>query len=243
MSFALLPDAFGTTHSDDIFNYGQMSNLIKSNITLNERLWTLRPPLLNINSSLSQSYDPSSWWYYTGNTTVNGEWIEQAGHSSCLPSDTYQWGFSSLMLFTFSIITIMFACVMAALHWNTEWHSRASHYKQHISIYRDALDLSSELRLQLGDENVEEMSAKEIDELVKKRRGAVRLDVDKLAPSRSEQRRSRSRKDSAALGRSGYQLIERLSTSLPGIMKGPTVGEEEIALRPTSSKQPVFEGT
>ncbi|KAK5133342.1 hypothetical protein LTR08_007776 [Meristemomyces frigidus] len=260
-SFALLPGlpintSTGAYETMDSYYRNLIWNHIASNITLDGRLWELKPPPLNVTfPNRNYPFYPHAAVYSTGNsttgiTTITGDWMKQPGHSFCIPSNDYQWGFSLLMLFAFCIYTAVFACVLGALHWDYEWHSRASRYEHHNSVYRDALDLSSELRTQSGHYDVEGMSAKDIDDYVKQHKGAVRLDVDQLPLSRSEQRqnrrrkRKRSRKSSAAgFGRSKYHLVERVGTLLPAFMKGPTVREESMELRLTSTSEPVFEGT
>lgn len=212
---------------------------VESNLTLDGHLWMLQSPTLDIEW---QDYgNATSIWYGPGNTTMSGEWIQETGHSSCLPSNTYQWGFSSLMLFCFCIATTVFVCVVVALRRNNERHSRASQYKQHFSLYRDVLDLASELHT-LGDEDIEEMSANEIEKYVTQHKGSVRLKIDELLPSASEQR-ARSRKENVTYGRAGFDHIKHILDSLPAFKNIPMVHEEEIALRSTPSTQHVFEGT
>lgn len=220
-------------------------NRLESSFNTSGRVYTLPPPLLDI--SLSDGPDAVPLYSAGDNITVTREWMIAPGHSYCLPDDTYQWGFSFMMLFCFCIATALFVCVVAALHWNNEWRSRASRYKQHFSLYRDALDLSLELRA-LGDRDVENMSAKELDEYVKQCRGAVRLELDSLRVPSLEESSITDRIRRAAFRLSKpLQWMRRLAGLLPGFKKkekkDPAVAEEEMALWSKAPDQPVFEGT
>ncbi|KAK5110408.1 hypothetical protein LTR85_001033 [Meristemomyces frigidus] len=218
-------------------------SVTESNLTLNGHLWVLQAPVLDI--VYDWTYLPAAelFLYSAGNSTISGDWIQQKGHSQCIPSNRYHWGFSSLMLFSFCVATFLFACIVSVLHYSNERHSRASNYTQHFSLYRDALDLSLELRA-LGDGDVEKMSAKEVDDYVKRHKGLVHLETDLLLPSKVERRHARPKRNGGH-GRPVYRQIKRLGDSLPGLRKkkGTTIDEEEIALHTTGSSQPVFEGT
>lgn len=234
-------DYFEAWFDVDVTGYGVYTPLpIKSNITWMGHRWDLEVPTLNISFQYDE-YAPIDRWFAPGNISMTGEWIGGTNHTSCLPSDSYQWGFSSLMLLSFCIATILFVCIVAALRRSNERHSRAMRYKQHFSVYRDALDVSLALR-SLGDQDVEEMSAKDLDEYIGQRKPSLRLDIDDLLPSRSE-RKAFGRNRGVTSVRSGLQFLKRAGDSLPSFKKTPIVQEEEIALRSTPSTRSVFEGT
>ncbi|KAI7331674.1 hypothetical protein KC315_g5014 [Hortaea werneckii] len=89
--------------------------------------------------------------------------IRTSKKGKCLPSKDYVWGFSSLMLFTFCILTILVLSLLIVLHYDAYWNSMADRYKLRISAFRDVLDLAEELRAHYGEAEVASMSAPELD--------------------------------------------------------------------------------
>ena len=245
-SFELAPLKPGeASPNSSVWDFEYYQNRTLSNITLQGKLWTLQPPPLEafdleyVCSNGDTGY-VNAVTYSIGNTTISCSWIEQPGHNFCLPSNKYQWGFSSLMLLTFCIITIVFASVLAALHWDAEWHGRTNHQSHYVSTYRDALDLSAELRTQLGDDDVEQMSAKDIEEKVKQHKGFMRVEVGHLSLSRSERYQGRFRRRRVATSEHGdpeAHLIEELGVGSCGLKPGPGVVGESVELSPALSKQ------
>ncbi|RMZ07715.1 hypothetical protein D0860_04983 [Hortaea werneckii] len=88
---------------------------------------------------------------------------ELAAEGKCLPSKDYVWGFSSLMLFTFCMLTILILLLLIVLHYDAYCNSMADRYKLRISAFRDVLDLAEELRAHYGEAEVASMSAPELD--------------------------------------------------------------------------------
>ncbi|KAI7483406.1 hypothetical protein KC351_g5183 [Hortaea werneckii] len=88
---------------------------------------------------------------------------ELAAEGKCLPSKDYVWGFSSLMLFTFCMLTILILLLLIVLHYDAYCNSVADRYKLRISAFRDVLDLAEELRAHYGEAEVASMSAPELD--------------------------------------------------------------------------------
>jgi hypothetical protein len=102
----------------------------------------------------------------------------------CLPGNDYIWGFSSLMLFTFCMITIAVALLLMTLHYDAYFNSAADRYKLSISPYRDVLDLAEELRAHYGSVETAEMPAKELDRAMREDPVATGLETDTLHRSR-----------------------------------------------------------
>lgn len=111
------------------------------------------------NDSLPRFYDdPGS------GEVVNSTWIRS--QTVCQPAKTYQWGFSALMLFSFSILTIVYGLVMMQMNFYV-WHRTSINKRDlHFSVYRDILDLAAEIKAELGD-GVEDISAKDLDKCMK----------------------------------------------------------------------------
>lgn len=91
------------------------------------------------------------------NVTYPGDSLAQIG--ICLPSKDYVWGFSSLMLFTFCMLTVVVLLLLVTLHYDVYCNSMADQYKMRISPYRDVLDLAEELRAHYGEAEVASMAA------------------------------------------------------------------------------------
>lgn len=98
----------------------------------------------------------------------------------CLPSNGYTWGFSSLMLFTFCMLTIVIGMFLIALHIDAYCNSSADRYKLYISPYRDVLDLAAELRAHYGATEAENMPAKALDEAMREDPAVAGLDTELL---------------------------------------------------------------
>lgn len=64
--------------------------------------------------------------------------------------------------------------------------SRADRYQYHHSKYRDILDLAEEIRNELGDEATE-MPPEQLKRQINTRTGRVRVDLEDLPLSRSEE--------------------------------------------------------
>ena len=138
--------------------------------------------------SLTANYPPSpdnpsgNTYFAFGNTTHSAGEVESSG--KCLPTDGYIWGFSSLMLFTFCMITIAVALLLITLHYDAYFNSAADRYKLHISPYRDLLDLAEELRAHYGAAQAADMPAKELDKAMGEDPVATGLETETLHRSR-----------------------------------------------------------
>jgi hypothetical protein len=169
-------DVGGLVRNESAFN----SKVVIENIT-----YDLNGDLLRVTRNLPPSRVYSSiefTWFAFGNTSYNASNIEARG--KCLPSDEYVWGFSSLMLFTFCMITTAVALILITLHYDAYFNSATDRYKLSISPYRDVLDLAEELREHYGSAETAEMSAKELDRAMREDPVATRLETETLHRSR-----------------------------------------------------------
>jgi len=124
----------------------------------------------------------TTWLAYDNNISYTASDILERG--KCLPADDYIWGFSSLMLFTFCMITIAVALILITLHYDAYFNSAADRYRLSISPYRDVLDLAEELRAHYGVAETADMPAKELDGAMRKDPVATGLETDTLHRSR-----------------------------------------------------------
>jgi hypothetical protein len=129
------------------FTYGNGEFFqFNSSIFIEGKNYTLGYPLLEV---IAQP-ELASAQYSTlpdTNHSLTTDWI--SANSFCRPANTYHWGFASLLLLVFCIISTLFALIILLLRWDIYWNSRAGRFKSHISIYRDAIDLVAELTRQL----------------------------------------------------------------------------------------------
>ncbi|RMY63482.1 hypothetical protein D0863_10513 [Hortaea werneckii] len=103
----------------------------------------------------------------------------------CLPSKDYVWGFSSLMLFTFCMLTILILLLLIVLHYDAYCNSMADRYKLQISAFRDVLDLAEELRARYGEAEVASMSAPELDQFMQTDPAMIGLETATLRNPRA----------------------------------------------------------
>ncbi|KAK3625239.1 hypothetical protein LTR56_012034 [Elasticomyces elasticus] len=108
-------------------------------------------------------------------------------NTTCQPSTNYHWGFSSLLLFAFCVTSVAFASTMFLLDAESFWHGRADVLYMPVNVYRDALDLSIELRARYG-ERVDQMPSKQLLNLVGRERSQMSLDLTHLPQSRKRMR-------------------------------------------------------
>lgn len=163
-----------------------------SSIMINETTYNLDfPPVQVLWQSLWSYTKYYSLPGFTNSTFTKDSILE---NSFCRPANTYQWGFASLLLFTFCVMTVMFVLIVTALRCDVYWNSRAGRLKSNISIYRDAMDLAIELQAQFGERAVE-LSARELEEHIQGQKGAVSLQTVDLPLARwSEHKLRRARR-------------------------------------------------
>lgn len=118
-----------------------------------------------------------------GNDAYIGDSL--AGFGTCLPSKDYVWGFSSLMLFTFCMLTVVVLLLLITLHYDAYCNSMADQYKLRISPYRDVLDLAEELRAHYGEAEVVSMAATELDKAMQKDPATITLETATLHKTRA----------------------------------------------------------
>jgi hypothetical protein len=126
------------------------------------------------------------------NVTVRGDDLAKIG--VCLPSKEYVWGFSSLMLFTFCMLTVTILLLLIVLHYDAYFNSMADRYKSQISPYRDVLDLAEELRAHYGETEVMSMPARDLDKAMQRDPATTGLETANLHKTRAARWKQSSRK-------------------------------------------------
>jgi hypothetical protein len=174
---------------------------IESNVSFGDAMFTLPAPPLDLRkmsigtngSSLQQqigqdkfSYTNKSWTY---NDTVFDD-MEVRDSSVCIASDQYSWGFSSMLLLTFCIYTLLFSAALILLQAEVYWYSRSDRLDLSNSIYTDILFLADAIQARFGH-GIWDIPVKELDKQVRDHRGGISVDVDKLPCSRMEMRTRR----------------------------------------------------
>jgi hypothetical protein len=215
-SCSISETSFGRTMGN--YSMKQLSANTTSNITIRGTRISLPAPPLNISfafhyadpriaainaTSASEFWWGVSYWFsshvydYQGNMSsydkfFNGsiyteEFIKRTG--ICIASEAYSWGFSSLLLLTFCIYTLLFATTLITLQTEVYRHSRLDRDHQSHSIYADILAIAEALK-SIPEYNLLELlrSPKEIDEKIGGRKHGIRFDMRGLPLARSDEK-------------------------------------------------------
>lgn len=116
----------------------------------------LPAPSLNATTTLSgiallDLREPSMQYYVIGGrqgTLYNSTYVKS--HSSCKPSETYQWGFSYIFLFMVSIFNFLWSVIMVCMWLDTRRASRMYKIGKRPGLLRSVLDLSAAVQEELG---------------------------------------------------------------------------------------------
>lgn len=171
-----------------------VENCTNSTIVIRNTTYNIMTPIrLSANTDLKgQAYSSTRFVWGDQNSTIRGEDLADLG--ICLPSKEYVWGFSSLMLFTFCMLTVAVLLLLIILHYDAYFNSMADRYKLQISPYRDVLDLAEELRSHYGETEVASMPARELDKAMQRNPATTGLETATLHKTRAARWRQSSRK-------------------------------------------------
>ena len=126
--------------------------------------------------------------FAVGDSVVDREYMTT--NSICQTLNTYKWGFSSLPLFFFCILTALYVLALAMLQWEVYRYSRIGRVAGSPSIYRDILTLADEIRTRFVPP-VQEFTAAELETMVRTDMKPLRADLGSLPLSRSEEAKMR----------------------------------------------------
>jgi hypothetical protein len=191
-------------------------NLINSTIVIRGTNYTLDVPL-DIRAVNTAAEGRVTMFAYQNNI-MSGLEVERDG--KCLPANGYIWGFSSLMLFTFCMITIVVAILLIVLHFDAYCYSYADRYKLYMSPYRDVLDLAHVLDAHFGAAEVASTSARELDKAMQKDPATTGLETVALHPPRAL--RWRQSPDSK------WPFVAKDVGTRPGVDRRGTEAEESL---------------
>ena len=106
-------------------------------------------------------------------------------HSSCKPSETYQWGFSYIFLFMVSIFNFLWSVIMVCMWLDTRRASRMYKSGRRPGLLRSVLDLSAAVREELGPE-AEILEEEELREKLVGSGGALCVPKEELRVRRTD---------------------------------------------------------
>ncbi|KAF3047164.1 hypothetical protein E8E12_011519 [Didymella heteroderae] len=117
--------------------------------TTNETV-TIEVPL-STGKPLRDLVAPQEQYYSIGGRygdRYNSSWVRS--HSSCKPSETYQWGFSYIFVFMVSIFNFLWSSIMISMWLDTRRGSRMYKSGRRPGLLRSVLDLAAAVREELG---------------------------------------------------------------------------------------------
>ncbi|KAK5715197.1 hypothetical protein LTR17_016946 [Elasticomyces elasticus] len=215
-----------------------------SNITLN-RTGTLHT------TTLSTPLNITGWGLASSTDYMTSVGFDQLAvrmdylyaNTKCLPTADYEWGFSSLLLFTFRVASILFLLVLQSMAWLVYDRSRSDRLQHPINVYQDAFDIVQELKHHYG----EELDAAGIKKKIRKNGASMSLDLEGLPESRHTERQRagrRSGKRRIAVSwfrrnKDSKELLGATSTNPAQRHRfgGSQAAEETLALRPLFNRQ------
>ncbi|KAK3615503.1 hypothetical protein LTR56_026545 [Elasticomyces elasticus] len=174
-----------------------------------------------------------------GGTTILYKYL--VGNATCLPSQKYKWGFSSILLFTFCLASLLFLTVLQAMAWRLYEHSRSDRLRRPVNSYQDALDIVQELG------NYFEHSIRDLDlstvkrDELRERQAVIVLDTAGLPESRHTERQGESRGEEIYSAFS-YDLPYQWYRRLAKVMNSHWADEDVIVYWPAKRKDDVAKG-
>lgn len=167
---------------------------------LKGKIWSLPQPPLHIVLQTAWAGSRGVQHLSIDGLLLSLDYLRRKG--SCQPSAHYIWGFSSILLFIYCISSVIFAAILAFLHYESRWSGKIARARYELNTYRDAVDLVYDLQDNYFGDALRSMSA----EVLKKQcaNKSISMDTCELPLSRKEERRLyRSTLDTAASGRPG----------------------------------------
>jgi hypothetical protein len=155
-------------------------------------------------------------------TTYTEDFVKRTG--ICIASEKYSWGFSSLLLLTFCVYTIIFATTLIALQTEVHRHSQFDRDHQSYSIYADILMIAEALKT-IPEYDLLQLlqSPKVLEEKLGGRKHGMRFNVSGLRPARYREKEAEREKLWARLANEGRLRDERLALNARGDMELQTI--------------------
>jgi hypothetical protein len=166
-------------------------------------------------------------------SVYNESFIKTTG--ICIASEAYSWGFSSLLLLTFCVYTVLFATTLIMLQTDVYHHSQSDRNYQSHSIYADILIIAETLKSTPEYGLLDPLqSPKVLEEELGGRKHGIRFDMRGLPPPRADEAEARREKMRDNIMKEGFLRAANLSSSAPGDM--------ELQLIEPLQQEPVIEG-
>ena len=159
---------------------GDLESCTDSTLTVGDKIWNLTGPPMHIYTKRLPDYSVA---YTDGYKTFGQDYVHRNGQ--CQPTNEYQWGFSSLLLFAFCMVTCFATVLLMILYYDAWWNGQADRYDISISMYRDVLDLADKLRTSY-DADVDCMPADALEKEIRRHPIRVGLDTEDLLRSRGQ---------------------------------------------------------
>lgn len=177
---------------------------------------------------------------YAHNSTVfNESTIRETGR--CVAEDAYSWGFSSLLLLTFCLYTVLFAMTLVLLQTDVYWNSRHDRIHQSHSVYTDVLYLADELRARFGSTlGGHAQPPTKVEKMVEQAKHGLNIDVSELPLSRWQEWRLSRKAKSSKLSTRGRILSKILPLAR---RSGDSLGHKVRRLSSNGSTQPAQSDT
>jgi hypothetical protein len=118
-------------------------------------------------------------------------------HTSCKPSETYQWGFSYIFLFMMSIFNFVWSCIMVGMWMDTRRGSRVYKSGRRPGLLLSIVEYAAAVREEIG-EGVEDLEEEELKE-------KLRSSAGRLVVPRAELRVRRVHTGEEGLRRRGWK--------------------------------------
>jgi hypothetical protein len=145
---------------------------------------------------LRRIIEPVKQYYAIGGrqgTLYNSSYLKT--HSSCKPSETYQWGFSYIFLFMMSIFNFVWSVIVVCMWLDTRRGSRMYKSGRRPGLLRSVLDLAAAIREELGAE-AEHLEEDELRKRLTGSGGALVVPKQELRVRRTDTRELGARKRS-----------------------------------------------
>lgn len=165
---------------------GDLDRWTSSQIEVNGRTWSLSGPPLNVVVQTGWLGNPISTQFLSiDRLALSVAHLQAKG--SCQPSAHYIWGFSSVFLFIFCMLSVLFAAILASLHYESTLSSRTGRVTYELNTYRDAVDLVYDLQDNHFGDTLRGMSADDLKKHCADK--TISLDTSGLPLSRKEEKR------------------------------------------------------
>jgi len=129
-------------------------------------------------------------------------------NAKCLPTSYYNWGFSSLLLFTFLLASLVYLVVLQIMALKLYEHSRSDRLRHPINVYQDAIDIARELSDHYG-RHVDDIDCARMTTKLQLEHATMILDLDGLPNSRHAERELDRRNDGRWLLNIGSDCYRR----------------------------------